>query len=170
MEQYLSFLVTAFDVGPIALGTKAGSNEPKGSSESTTPLVPADLIETVEDSLAISPEKESLEPEKTVPLNAVPVDVAGAPRWNAPIQTDSLLVPPTHGELKRLLEEKEAQAIRQTKETATAKSRQQLLKERERERQERIRQRDRALKERQREREALLKQRERERQQRVKSR
>ena len=170
VEQYLAFLATAFDAEPIALETNVGSSEPKGSSESTDPLVPADLIEAVEDSLAISPGKESRKPEKTVPLNTVPVDVTGVSRWNAPIQTDSLLAPPTPGELKRLLEEKEAQALRQTEGTATPKSREQLLKERERERQERIKQRERALKERQREREALLKQRERERQQRIRSR
>lgn len=170
MEQYLSFLVTAFGIEPIVLKTEIGSRESKGSSESTAHLVPADLIETVEDSHTISPEKESLEPEKAVPLNAVPVDVTGASQWNVPHQSESLLAPLAPDELKKQLEEKEAQALRQTEGTATAKSREQLLKERERERAERVRQRERELKERQREREARLKQRERERQQRIRSR
>ncbi len=170
MEQYLAFLATAFDVEPVALETEIGNSEPKGSNEGTTHLVPADLTEAVEDSLEISPEKESLESEKAVPLNAVPLDVTRVPQWNVPIQIDSLLAPLAPDELKRQLEEKEAQALRQAGGTATAKSREQLLKERERERAERVKQRERELKERQREREARLKQRERERQQRVKSR
>src|SRR5690554_6814705 len=170
MEQYLAFLATAFDVEPVAVKTGIGDIEPKGSNEGTAHLVPADLIKAVEDSLAISLEKESLEPEKTVPLNAVPLDVTRVPQWNVPIQIDSLLAPLAPDELKRQLEEKEAQALRQTGGTATAKSREQLLKERERERTERVRQRERELKERQREREARLKQRERERQQRIRSR
>lgn len=170
MEQYLVFLETTFDVEPRTLETEIGDSEPKESNESTAHLVPADLLEAVGDSLAIFPGKESLEPEKAVPLNTLPVDVTRAPQWNAHIQSDSLLAPLAPDKLKRQLEEKEAQALRKTERTATTKSREQLLKERERERTERVRQRERELKERQREREARLKQRERERQQRIRLR
>lgn len=70
--------------------------------------------------------------------------------------------------LKQRLERNAAEALRQQQETAPGKSREKLLKEREKQREKQIKQRERELKERQRQREAMLKQREKEREQKLK--
>ena len=73
----------------------------------------------------------------------------------------------TPEELQRKLEQKAAAALQQKEERSSGRSRESLLKERERERQEKIRQRERGLKERARRREAELQQREKERAQKI---
>lgn len=132
-----------------------------------------ELMEDLADEIpvpTISLKKESEKLEKIVPLKTASVldvktqkeRVSSLPNVARPFVTP--------WELIRRLEEKEAQAVEQAAPSAASKSREQLLKERERQRQEKIRQRERALKERQKEREARLKQRERERQQQIKQR
>ncbi|MBK5194574.1 MAG: hypothetical protein JJE08_00875 [Proteiniphilum sp.] len=76
----------------------------------------------------------------------------------------------TPEELLRTLEQKAAEALLQKEERPAGRSRESLLKERERERQEKIRQRESELKERARRREAELKRREREREQKIRNR
>jgi outer membrane protein assembly factor BamD (BamD/ComL family) len=78
----------------------------------------------------------------------------------APLTEERRITPE---ELQRQLEQKAAAALQEKKERTSLRSRESLLKERERERQEKIRQRERELKERTQRRETELKQRERER-------
>ena len=73
----------------------------------------------------------------------------------------------TPEELQLKLEQKAAAALQQKEERSSGRSRESLLKERERERQEKIRQRERGLKERVRRREVELQQREKERAQKI---
>jgi len=73
----------------------------------------------------------------------------------------------TPEERQRELEQKADEALQQSKANRSAKSRKELLKERERVRQQKIRQREKELKERARKREEALRQREREREQKI---
>ena len=82
-----------------------------------------------------------------------------------PAQSSSTHRTKTMEELKKQLEQKAAEALRQNQKAVTNKSREKLLKEREKERKEKIRQRERELRERQRKREATIRQREQQREQ-----
>lgn len=77
------------------------------------------------------------------------------------------LQPTTPEALKQRLEENAAKAMQQYKETIPNKSRDQLLKQRERQRKEKLKQRERELKEKQRQREKEIKLREKERKQKI---
>ncbi len=86
------------------------------------------------------------------------------PGWKEPAHQMERETPEA---LKRRLEINAANVLQQQQEMMPGKSRQQILKEREKQRKEKIRQRERELKERQRQREDVLKQREKERAQKI---
>lgn len=129
IDSYLSFLSTTYDVAPISLITESTKTEER--SEMEMPEIKPSEMEIP---------KMERNAEKVLPL-----------------KPDTLSLPRSPEELKQQLEQKESDALRQLEETGTAKSRKQLLKERERQRKAKIKEREKERKRQQREREVRLK-------------
>lgn len=143
-DDYLQFYTDSLG-GELTDSTKISI--PMETEEEATPTEPEKIV-PLENEPAVQPEKKPVEP--TVP--------------QTPVQKQTRVTPE---ERQAELERKAAEATQQQQKTAPRKSREEILKERERERKEKIRQREIELKERQRQREAELKQREREREQKL---
>jgi|AGTN01.1.fsa_nt_gi hypothetical protein len=191
VEEYIAFFLANFDDGAmITLPAEivAEVDMDKDASRETEVGVDADTDEGISHETKIGVETEteenilreieagaktefeeiiSREKEKIVPLQTPALhepEQKQQPIGLQPAIQDRRVTPE---ELKRELERKAAEAMEQREEASSPKSRNEVLKGRERERQEKIRQRELELKERQRKREAELKQREQEREERV---